>query len=111
MAYARVVCISEMPTMWGGNTRWKDLGDSALLVLEGCRDGENRSLALFPECLRGELHQVRRTVEAHSRSRALEPLEEGRQHAAGLRIGDNQQVELRVRTAAGVASYLIDRWE
>lgn len=111
MAYARVVCISEMPTMWGGNTRWKDLGDSALLVLEGCRDSENRSLALFPECLRGELHQVRRTVEAHSRSRALEPLEDGRQHAAGLRVGDNQQVELRVRTAAGIASYLIDRWE
>ena len=110
-AYARVVCVSEMPTMWGGNSRWKDLGDSALLVLEGCRDGANRSLALFPECLRGELHQVRRTIEMHSKSRKLDDLEDGRQHASGLRVGDNMPVELRVRTSAGVASYTVDRWE
>lgn len=110
-AYARVVCVSEMPTMWGGGDRWKDLGSSALLVLEGCRDAENRSLALFPECLRGELHQVRRTIEMHSKSRKLEPLEDGRQHASGLRVGDNSPVELRVRTSAGIASYTVDRWE
>lgn len=110
-SYARVACISEMPTMWGGETRWKDLGDSALFVLEGAKDSANRSLALFPECLRGELHQVRRTIEMHSKSQKLELLEEGRQHAAGLRVGDNQSVELLVRSLSGVSSYIIDRWE
>lgn len=110
--HARVVCMSEMPPMWGGNgARWKDYSNSALLVLEGARDSRNTSLALFPECLRGEIHQVRRTIEAHSRSRKLEPLEDGRQHAAGLRIGDGMPVELTVHTVAGLAVYVIDRWE
>ena len=109
---ARVICVSEMPPVWTDRVRWKDYGNSALLILEGARDSANTSLALFPECLRGELHQVRRTIEAHSRSRKLEPLVEvGRQHAAGLRVGDRMPVELTVRTISGLASYLIDRWE
>lgn len=108
---ARVICVSEMPPVWTDRTRWKDYGNSVLLVLEGARDSANTSLALFPECLRGELHQVRRTIEAHSRSRKLEPLEDGRQHAAGLRVGDHMPADLTVRTSAGLASYSIDRWE
>jgi hypothetical protein len=108
---ARVICASEMPPVWTDRTRWKDYGNSVLLVLDGARDSRNTSLALFPECLRGELHQVRRTIEAHSRSQKLEPLEDGRPHAAGLRVGDRMPVELTVRTTTGLAVYMIDRWE
>jgi hypothetical protein len=109
--HVRVICMSEMPPAWTDRARWRDYGNSALLVLEGARDSMNASLALFPECLRPELHQVRRTIEAHSHSRKLELLEDGRQHAAGLRVGDGMPAELTVRTAAGTASYVIDRWE
>lgn len=59
---ARVICVSEMPPVWTDRTRWKDYGNSVLLVLEGARDSMNTSLALFPECLRGELHEVRRSI-------------------------------------------------
>lgn len=105
---AKVICVSEMPAAWGGRPA-RDLGNRALLVLEGARDHTNRSLALFPECLRSELHRVRATIEAHSRSGKLEEVDG--QHAAGLLVGDGCEATLLVRTREGVASYRIDRWE
>ncbi len=106
---ARVVAMSLMPCNWGDEGRHRDLGSRALLVLEGARDGRNSSLALFPECLRSELHAVRSTIEAHSRSGRLEDVDG--QHAAGLLVGDGCEATLLVRTREGVSSYRIDRWE
>jgi hypothetical protein len=106
---ARVSCVSLQPTMWSGEDAYAHLGKSALLVLEGCADRRGGSLALFPECLRSELHGVRSTVEAHSRSRSLERPEG--QHAAGLRVQDGVELQVWARTADGVARYVIDRWE
>lgn len=106
---ARVVAMSLMPCHWQGEDRDRDLGGRALLVLEGARDSRNRSLALFPECLRSELHAVRSTVEAHSRSGRLEDVDG--QHASGLLVGDGCEATLVVRTREGVTTYRIDRWE
>jgi hypothetical protein len=61
--------------------------DSSLLILRGCVDSVNRSLGLFPECMRSELHSVRSVIEAHSRSRSLEGADAG-QLASGLRVDD-----------------------
>lgn len=108
-SHARVVAMSLMPCNWGDEGRHRDLGSRALLVLEGARDGRNSSLALFPECLRSELHAVRSTIEAHSRSGRLEDVDG--QHAAGLLVGDGCEATLLVRTREGVSSYRIDRWE
>lgn len=109
---ARVEAISLMPSSWGSEEgRFAELGKRALLVVKGAHDTANRSLALFPECMRGELHSVRRTIEAHSRSGKLELPAEGVQHASGLLVGDHSEAQLVVRTAEGVASYIIDRWE
>lgn len=56
--------------------------------------------------------QIQLRFDAPVRAVELEPLVEvGRQHAAGLRVGDRMPVELTVRTISGLASYLIDRWE
>lgn len=107
-----VAAIALMPSSWAGEEgRWAELGKRALLVLDGAHDVANRSLALFPECLRGELHGVRRTIEAHSRSSKLELPPKGEQHASGLLVGDGCEVRLVVRTAEGLGSYVIDRWE
>lgn len=106
---SRVVAMSLMPCHWQGEDRDRDLGGRALLVLEGARDSRNRSLALFPECLRSELHAVRSTVEAHSRSGRLEDVDG--QHASGLLVGDGCEATLVVRTREGVTTYRIDRWE
>lgn len=106
---SRVVSMSLMPCCWGDESRHRDLGNRALLVLEGAKDSRNSSLALFPECLRSELHAVRSTIEAHSRAGQLEDVDG--QHASGLLVGDGCEATLVVRTREGISSYRIDRWE
>jgi len=111
-AWRAVKCVSLQPSMWGNEQGFKQFEASALFVLDGCRD-TRAPLSIFPETLRSELHPVRATIEAHSRSSALEVVaaHRGQQQAAGLRVQDGTDLHVRVRTQAGVAMYIIDRWE
>lgn len=108
---AKVVGITLQPSQWGRGLDGGHHGSSAILMVEGAADGRVSGLALFPECLRSELHEVRSTVEAHSRRMQLERLPRGVQNAAGLRVGDGSPAEVWVRTASGTARYVIDRME
>ncbi len=108
-AWAKVTGIALRPNAWG-NVQMDHHGNGAIILLDGARDTVNRELALFPETLRSELHQVRKTIEQFSKSRSIEGVEEA--SACGLILGDkNTRHSLRVRTAAGVATYHIDRWD
>ena len=107
----KVVGITLQPSQWGRGLEGGHHGSSAILMIEGAADQRSSSLALFPECLRSELHEVRATIEAHSRRAQLAKLPRGTQNAAGLRVGDNGPAEVWVRTAQGTARYVIDRME
>ena len=110
LAFAPVVGISLLPPMWHDEGKIAHFGKSALFVLAGAADGNGGvSSALFPECLRSDLHAVRQTIEAHSRGSTLGRPEV--QHAAGLRVGDDMPADVLVRTEAGICRYTIDRWE
>ncbi|UYA98991.1 hypothetical protein P9A54_gp06 [Xanthomonas phage vB_Xar_IVIA-DoCa10] len=106
----KVVGVTKQPSQWNGD-RFSHHGRSVIFLLEGAADQRNASLALFPECLRGELHEVRATLEAHSRSTKLARLRPGVQHAAGLRVDDRTPLEVLVRTSGGVARYQLDRMD
>jgi hypothetical protein len=109
---APVVGITLQPSQWGQPLdRPGHHGSSAILMIEGARDSRSSTLALFPECLRSELHEVRSTVEAHSRRTAMQPLPVGTQHASGLRVSDRGGAEVWVRTGTGVFRYRLDRME
>ncbi|ANT45240.1 hypothetical protein Xoosp2_18 [Xanthomonas phage Xoo-sp2] len=108
---SKVVGITLQPSQWGRGLNGGHHGSSAILMIEGAADQRSSTLALFPECLRSELHEVRATVEAHSRRMALAKLPRGTQNAAGLRVGDSSPAEVWVRTAQGTARYVIDRME
>lgn len=97
--------------------QWQDAGKfshqpkAVFFSIEGCRDNGsagNRGLALFPEILRSEFHGIRSVIEAHSRSGCIEGFESG--NANGLAF-QGTPVTLRVRTAAGIATYVIDRMD
>ena len=108
-AWVRVTGVALKPNAWNGRQADHD-GKGAILLLAGARDTENRELALFPETLRAELHQVRRTIEQFSKSRSIEEAEDA--SACGLIFGtQNALHRLRVRSATGVATYHIDRWD
>jgi hypothetical protein len=89
------------------------LSVGALFVLAGARDMRGASANLFPELLRGDLREVRSTIEAHGQKTKAEAclLDSTAQHASGYLVGAGDAVEVLVRTLGGVGRYSIDRWE
>jgi hypothetical protein len=116
---AEVVAITRMP--WEHNNGAPHRPSGIMLVLKGARDSyattsySGVSMCLFPEFLRGELHEVRASIEAFSNKHKL-PVPPHEQLAAGLLLMAGQDWTnapvVRVTTAGGTAAqYRIDRWE
>lgn len=83
--------------------------NDVFFVLEGARDTEYVTGALFfPECLRTELHPVRKVMERYAQTGALSGRDEGT--ANGLGLSRKGRV-VRVKSQGGWARYRIDRWD
>lgn len=108
-SWVEVTGVTLRPSLWGGEERNSHHGNGALLALKGARETKNAGLALFPECLKPELHSIRSTIEAFSRRGKIEGVENGT--ASGLIISNQRDTSVRVTTAVGVATYTIDRWD
>lgn len=105
-----VTGITLQPNLW--QPGFEHQGHGVLFVLKNCKDKNNRSSGLFPEIMRGELREVRATIEAYSHSNKLSGYEEAT--ACGiLRQGGKEwyNCELRVTTDLGVTTYKLDRWD
>lgn len=112
-----VMAVTRLPPNWYAD-RSTHHGDAAILVLRDCRDvtikldpDKRIGLGLFPEILKSDLHHVRATLEAHSRSQTLEGAEEA--SACGImlsRDGFRRPTVLRVSIDGVESSYSIDRW-
>jgi hypothetical protein len=110
--YVPVEAILPQPNMWSGEN-FKHQGEGALLVLRGAKDENGGSVALFPETLRKEFHEIRATIESFSRSTPLEQAPE-EQLASGVKItsnGKDPDITVRVTTEIGTEIYRIDRWD
>jgi hypothetical protein len=108
--YVDVLGISDLPCNWYGEARFQHIAQGCVLfILKGACDRNYGSLCLFPETLRSELHPVRSTIEAHSKSGRLHP--ERRARASGYMVGSGEKVALEVTSHAGVANYIVDRVE
>ncbi len=109
--YVSVNAITPKPSSWN-NSGITHQGLGAYFILEGAKDSESSSLALFPECLKSDYHGIRSVIEAHSRSRQASGLKAA--SACGVVISDNTKTPhtFRVTTKSGTVSiYTIDRWD
>lgn len=108
-AFCKVNAITLQPSMWNGGN--KHQGKSAIFIIDGAADTRKPSMGLFPEILRSELHAVRATIEAHSRSGSPSGREEA--SACGIRVGERPGSGglIRVTSSTGVTEYTIDRWD
>lgn len=101
--------ITPLPTLWGSKPS-PYLGEGVVLVISGAADTKTDSgNALFPECLRDDLHGIRSVVEAYSKTAMLG----GRDTAAAgydLRK-DGCDCALRTFSNGAWTSYKIDRWD
>jgi hypothetical protein len=114
--YVRVTAASLLPTQWFGGQH-QHHAEGVLFVLEGCRDVDSsedarRGNALFPEQMRGELHQVRRTIEEFSSHASLSG--EAEASACGIMLqkgSPHVAMVFRVTSGSSVRTVAIDRWD
>jgi hypothetical protein len=108
-SWAEVIAVAPFPNLWGSRPM-PFIGDGVILVIEGAADKHDAGNALFPECLREEMHGVRSTIEAYSRSAVLG----GRETASACGYDVRKSAaDCNLRVLAGGAwnSYRIDRWD
>lgn len=107
-----VTAVVLQPNMWSDRPCGYN-SNGALFVLDGARDLNGPSSAcLFPEILKGELHEIRATIETFSKTTRPSGREDA--DACGLLIQSSSRwldVKLRVTSDVGVARYKIDRWD
>lgn len=109
-AWAKVSAITPFPNLWGTRPM-SFMGDGVVLVIDGAIDTQTGSgNALFPECLREELHAVRSTVEAYSRAAELAGRAEASACGYDVRKSAADCV-LRTFSNGAWASYRVDRWD
>jgi hypothetical protein len=109
-SWANVTAITPFPNLWGTKPM-PFIGEGVVLVIESAVDTKtNSGNALFPECLREELHAVRSTVEAYSRAAELSGRDVA--SACGYDIRKNSaDCYLRALVNGVWAEYKIDRWD
>jgi hypothetical protein len=109
-SWVKANAIVGAPCMWGPRPM-PELGMSAFIILDGCADTRRgQGNALFPEHLKSDLHAVRSTIEAYSKSAELSGRESA--SACGWPIHkQHAQVVLRVFAGKAWTSYKIDRWD
>lgn len=108
--FVEVIGISLQPNLW--QSGFEQLGKGVIFILKDCKDLYNKSSGLFPEVLRGELREVRSTIEAYSREHCLSGWDEA--SACGLMLQSSSEdwiCKLRVTTDNGVSLYKLDRWD
>lgn len=108
--WTKMTAVSSLPTMWGARPQ-PFLGEGMIFVLDGCVDSRDASSALFPECLRGELHEVRATIEAHSQSDKLSGREKASACGYDLRKQAGSSCTIRALSNGRWTTYKIDRWD
>ncbi len=107
-----VTAVTFQPSMWGDPREHQ--GASVVFILAGAKDNNalNASACIFPEMLKSELHAVRSTIEAYSKSTHVEDLEHA--SACGIRLqkGSTWNALFQVVSTDGIMyTYTLDRWE
>ncbi len=86
------------------------LGQGVVLILQGAIDSRQAGNALFPECLKDDLHGIRASLEAYSASARLGGRAEA--SACGYHVRNSAVAcQLEVLTRGAWEDYRIDRWD
>lgn len=112
--YVEVLALTNSPANW--HSKYKNSEDSLVFILDGAKDTryKNTGLAIFPENLKADLHEVRSTIEAYSNRGQLTMPAELTPLASGYTVskGSNWEVRLKVAMKDGTERlYKLDRWD
>lgn len=108
---SEVIAVSLQPSMWNPNNRFEQMGEGVIFIIRDAKDMKyNDGLMLFPEILKSELHSVRSTIEAYSKTQKLG---NAKVPACGLMLqsGRNYNYVFSVKIKNTIQRYKIDRWD
>jgi hypothetical protein len=108
--WAKVNAITPFPNLWGTRPM-PFLSDGVILIIDGAADiRTGQGNALFPECLRVDIHGARAVIEAYSRSAPMAGQDQASACGYDIRKG---AADCLLRTLAGASwtTYRIDRWD
>lgn len=109
-AWHKVAAVALKPWMWHGNTSTYH-AKGVVFVLAEARESRQSGNALFPEILKAELHGVRATIEAFSKSAEIEGIAEGTACGIMADSGQTWSILLRVTSNGRPVQYKLDRWD
>ncbi len=104
--WADVTAVVPLPTM----KHMPFLGTGYVLLIKGAVDRQVSGNALFPECLKNELHGVRATIEAYSRAAKMQ----GSEYAAACGWDvrkEDAAAHVRAMVDGRWCDVQIDRWD
>jgi hypothetical protein len=110
-SWVHITAIVPQPNLWQQPDRFAHQGRGVVLLLAGARDTDSKGLALFPECLRSDLHAVRATIEAHSGSSRLEGSEEASACGLFLQQPATWNALVRAKVGSTLMEYRLQRWD
>lgn len=107
---AAVLGVLDLPSTWfdaGGPHK------GLMFVLQGAKDTNNVGSGICAEGLRADLHEVKRTIVAHSLQGTLLPTAPGVQGAAGLIVRQDGFKPFVIRTFKGnvAVDFAVTSWE
>lgn len=112
--YYELLGVIKAPHLWGEQV-FTNLGEQLLFLIDGGYDKTMETgqagIALFPQLLKQELHQISRVIEQFSNTGKPEGDVTEQQIAITIGRGTRFSHQLRVTTEDGKRDILIDRWE
>lgn len=110
--FHKVSGITLQPPMWYQEDAFPQHGKKVFFLLDGATDLQHGGIGFFPEMLRSEYHEIRKTIEAHMHTTSITGLGKPTACGIGLQAGNTGwKYTFRV-TANGVKlTYILDRWD
>lgn len=105
--WKRLTGICEQPNMWLNEC--PNRGEGIHFLIEDCAPRSPSGLALFPETMKSELHEIRKTIESYSNGMTMQGREQA--SACGLKFSGSDSVKLQVTSDGVTSEYVIDRMD
>lgn len=109
--FSEVVAIIPSPNMWGENP-YKRSGEHTFFLLKDCKDmtgGVGRGF--FTEMLKGDLQEIRKTLEAYTASTPIEGEDEASACGVGYSKDKEWNLIIKVTTGNTVKMIKVDRFD
>lgn len=110
--FVKVTAVTKHPCEWFGDKQLANTKPCVCMLLEGCKESVfDKGNALFPENLISELHPIRKTIEAYSKSAVISGANEATACGMYFCDGSEYMVIKALLTGNVEVLYKIDRWD